>query len=436
MRRRLLAGVCSAGMAAMLCAGMAITGYAEESGEPTTLVWWKFNDEEVIDTQLERWNEEHPDKQIELDIQKYSLDELVSKLQMSLSTGAGMPDIADVEISSLGIFMNGTEDDIQFFPLDKYVEAEADALQMQRMAQYYFADHYYGVDINCGTSVAYYNTELLDAVGINYEDIVTYDDYVEAGRKYYEATGKPWTVFEVTTNNMLYALIAQHGGDYFDEDGNITLNSETNVETFTWMQDLIKEGVATTAPGGACTAEEFITFFTDGGCASVIMPSWFTLQMYYTMPDLAGKMAIAPMPLWEEDGYTGAGIGGTSTMVYKNSENAELAAEFICDGRISHQGALEIGEILGMDPVRLDVYDELAADSTIFTKTFLVNDFFEAISAAQENVAKQNYNTYYPYLEDLLGETVCYAIFVDMKDVQTVLDEGAASLQQTIDNLE
>lgn len=435
MKRRLAASVCSVGMAAVLWAGMGITGFAEEGGEAAKLVWWKFNDEVVIDTQLERWNETHPDAQIELDIQKYSLEELTSKLQMALSTGNGVPDIVDVEISKLGIFMNGTEEDIQFFPLDEYVEAESDSLQMQRLAQYYYAGHYYGVDINCGTSVAYYNVELLEEAGIDYENIKTYDDYAEAGRKFYEATGKPWTAFEITANNVLYSLIAQHGGDYFDEGGNITLNSDINVETFTWMQDLVREGVAVTAPGGAVTAEEFIAYFTEGGCASVIMPSWFTLQMYYTMPDLEGKMAIAPMPLWEEGGYTSVGIGGTSTMVYKNSENAGLAAEFVCDGRISEQGAIEVGQIMGMDPVRLDVYDTLAADDSIFTKTFLVNDFFEAISAAQENMAKQNYNTYYPYLEDLLGETVNYSIFVDMEDVKTVLDEGAESLQETIDNL-
>lgn len=435
MKRRLLASVCSMGMAAVLWAGMGITGFAEEGGDAAKLVWWKFNDEPVIDTQLERWNETHPDAQIELDIQKYSLEELTSKLQMALSTGTGVPDIVDVEISKLGIFMNGTEEDIQFFPLDEYVEAESDSLQMQRLAQYYFAGHYYGVDINCGTSVAYYNVELLEEAGIDYESIKTYEDYAEAGRQFYEATGKPWTVFEITSNNVLYSLIAQHGGDYFDEDGNITLNSDINVETFTWMQDLVREGVAATAPGGAVTAEEFISYFSEGGCASVIMPSWFTLQMYYTMPDLEGKMAIAPMPLWEEGGYTSVGIGGTSTMVYKNSENAGLAAEFVCDGRISEQGAIEVGQIMGMDPVRLDVYDTLAADDSIFTKTFLVTDFFEAIGAAQENMAKQNYNTYYPYLEDLLGETVNYSIFVDMEDVKTVLDEGAESLQETIDNL-
>lgn len=414
---------------------------AEEAAESTddsdavTLVWWKFNDEADLDLQVERWNDEHPDEKIKLDIQKYSLDDLVSKLQLAFSTGQNVPDIADVEISSVGLFMQGTEDDIQFLPLDEYIEPLEDQLQMQRLKQYNYAGHYYGVDINCGTCVAYYNVELLEAAGIDYTTINTWDDYEEVGRKYLEATGKPFVAWETTSNNELYALIAERGGDYFDENANLTLNSEANVKTLTWMQDMVKEGIAVPADGGAVTSEEFIASFIGGDVASVIMPSWYTLQMYYTMPDLSGKMAMKVMPSYSETDYTSVGIGGTSMMVYKNGEHADLCARFLVDARLSYDGAYQVGAVMGMDPVNLTTYDALAQDDSIFTKTFLVDDFFETMADAQKNVAKQNYNSYYPYLEDELTENVLSALFVDMADVQETLDNSQAKLQQTLNDL-
>ena len=48
----------------------------------------------------------------------------------------------------------------------------------------------YGLPTHVGATVAFYNTELLEEAGIDYTTIKTWDDFKEAGSKYYEATGK------------------------------------------------------------------------------------------------------------------------------------------------------------------------------------------------------------------------------------------------------
>ncbi len=433
MVKKLLSLVVAVTMMATLFAGFAVA-----EGEVTKLVWWKFNDEAAVtEANVARWNEQHPDRQIEVELLQYSLDEMTSKLQMALSTGVGVPDMVDVEISKLGLFMNGTEDEIPFVPLDQYVEANKDSLNMQRMAQYEYGGHYYGADINGGTSVTYYNVGMCEAAGIDYKSIKTSEDYVEAGRKFLAATGKPWTVVEANNMNSLYCFISQHGGDFFDADMNVTLNSETNIATFTWLQDMVKEGLAVVAPGGNCTSEEFCSVFPGDYCATVTMPAWFSLNMYFTMPSMAGKMAISLMPSWEGSDYTSVGVGGTAAMAYKYGENAELAAEFINEARFTREAALTIGTIMaGMDPIRLDVYDELAADETNATHSFMAGgDYYKVLKDAQANMFKQNYNIYYPYLEDVVTDTVCYRIFVDLEDVKTVLDEATAEIEATIADL-
>ena len=48
----------------------------------------------------------------------------------------------------------------------------------------------YGLPTHVGATVAFYNDELLEKAGIDYTTIVTWDDFQEAGDKYYAATGK------------------------------------------------------------------------------------------------------------------------------------------------------------------------------------------------------------------------------------------------------
>lgn len=42
----------------------------------------------------------------------------------------------------------------------------------------------YGLPTHIGATVAFYNTELLEATGIDYTTIKTMDDFKEAGSKY------------------------------------------------------------------------------------------------------------------------------------------------------------------------------------------------------------------------------------------------------------
>ena len=52
-----------------------------------------------------------------------------------------------------------------------------------------------------------------------------------------------------------------------------------------------------------------------GGAASISMPFWYLNRFTDYMPDLAGKMKVAPMPLWADGGHKSAQMGGTGTAV-------------------------------------------------------------------------------------------------------------------------
>lgn len=422
-------------LAVMMFFGLCSFASAESS-DVTTLVWWQFNnDPALLEVQVARWNATYPDRQIAVDSQQYSVAELASKLQLAMASGADIPDICDIEISKFGLFMSEDEDEIMLAPLDEYVEKEAAGLSLDRLAAFAYKGHYYGADINLGSALVWYNEELLKEADINYADIKTRDDFEAAGRKFVEATGKPWTAFETTTNNNLLCVLGTYGGEYFDAEGNNIMANEKNVAAFQWMQDMIKEGIAVTADGGSATSEEFFNTFSTGGVACVIMPSWYALTSYYVMPALKGKLACGVIPSIEGNEYTTCYIGGTSTSVPKDSPNAELAKEFVAFIRLSHEAGMEIAEVMGMDTIRLDCYDEIRAkQSELFISSFCAEDcdLYGTIQAAQEHPHRVNITNNYPYAEQVITGTAAYAILVDMADVQETLNEAAEELDSLI----
>ena len=357
------------------CGGSATTtaagGSATTEGEaaPTTvdsgkenavnLNFWTFQElhnQFMIDA-VNNWNEQNPDRPINLTVDVYSYDELHSKLQIALQTGSGAPDLADIEISKYANFLMG--DTVPLVPLNSVIDPEKENLIMGRFDNYAKDGNYYGIDYHVGATVTYYNTEIMDAAGVDIDAIKTWDDYVAAGLQVKEKTGKYMMATETTEHWSYYPLLVQKGSDFFTDSGEVIIDNETNTEVLQWLHDqLYKNEIAVKAPGGFFHAEEFWAYFNKGEVASITMPLWYLGRFTDYMPDLAGKMTVRPMPVWEEGGANSAGMGGTGTSITTQCKDPELAKDFLYFAKISKDGAIKTWSVLGFDPLRKDLYDD------------------------------------------------------------------------------
>jgi arabinosaccharide transport system substrate-binding protein len=71
----------------------------------------------------------------------------------------------------------------------------------------------------------YYNTELLDAAGVDYTKILTWDDFEVALKKYHEKTGNYMTCCETYGAYQFTVLMAEMGKDLIEVNGMPELNS-------------------------------------------------------------------------------------------------------------------------------------------------------------------------------------------------------------------
>ena len=97
----------------------AVTTVGPDSG--TKMEMWSFV--ELHNTfyaqMLEKWNEENPDRQIQMTFTTYPFADMHNKMIMALQTGEGAPDLCDIE---RGQFPNFLQGEVQLYPLNDALE--------------------------------------------------------------------------------------------------------------------------------------------------------------------------------------------------------------------------------------------------------------------------------------------------------------------------
>ena len=147
---------------------------------------------------------------------------------------------------------------------------------------------------------------------------------------------------------------------YVDEDGNPNLVTDEHAEVIDYIRSMINDGVCEIAPGGGFHTEEWYGHLNGGGVASVIMPLWYMGRFTDYCSDLDGKMAIYPIPVWNEGDTREVLQGGTGTSVIKGTENEQLAKDFLAFAKLSKEGCTYEWEKLGFDPIRTELWDDPA----------------------------------------------------------------------------
>src|SRR5690606_36935712 len=199
-----------------------------------------------------------------------------------------------------------------------------------------------------------------DGAGINIDDIVYYDDWVEAGQK---VTLPDQNVYMTAVQNRLarefLQFTMQKGGYMDDPDGNVTVDGPQAVAALQFIYDLVHtHKIAMIAPGVTFNEPPFYDAVNRGQILSLPYAQWYTIRYKSFMPDLAGDVYIRPLPLWEPGGFTSATMGGTGTAIVAGTQNVDAAMKFLEFAKLTYEGNVRIWTDLGFDPPRMDVYDD------------------------------------------------------------------------------
>ncbi|WP_202078682.1 ABC transporter substrate-binding protein [Caldalkalibacillus salinus] len=399
----------------------------------TELTFWNFQElhSEFFEDAVIRWNEEFPERPIKLVAETYPFDQMHNNLLLSLQSGSGAPDLADIEISQFANYLQG---EVQLEPLNDVIEPELDQMVTSRFEIYAKDGQYYGMDYHVGATVMFYNEEIMNEAGVDIDAIKTWDDYIEAGKQVVENTDAVMTTVESDEHFSFWPLISQRGSDYFDENGDVILDNDVNVDTLQFIHDLVHEHeIAVIAPGGFHHAEEYYGFMNDGGAASLMMPMWYMGRFLDYMEDLEGKMQIRPLPMWEDGGNRSAGMGGTGTVVTNQSEDPELAKDFLAYAKLTEEGNIKLWEILGFDPPRHDVWDSEAMGEDNRFYRYFHDDIFDILLEVRDEINDINITEQTPDAQQEIHSTVMHSVLREQsKTPEEALTDAAEAVRSRI----
>ena len=146
------------------------------------------------------------------------------------------------------------------------------------------------------------------------------------------------------------------------------------------------------------------------------------------MPDLKGKIGVRPMPVFA-NGIKSAGMGGTATVVTKQSKHVELVKRFLAEAKLSKEGSIKTWTILGFDPIRKDAWNDPAMKEDNKYTDYFGKDIFQTIQAVVTDIQPLHLGDKYPEAISLLQKNVCFRVLKEKSEsAQQALDEASKDL--------
>jgi lactose/L-arabinose transport system substrate-binding protein len=353
-----------------------------------------------------------------------------TKLFSQLAANSDVPDVVQLQNRDLQNFVNKYPD--AWMDLTDIVKPEESNFDSFVLPLAKVDDKYYAVPWDVGPCALYYRKDIFEKAGVDVSTIKTYDDYIEAGKKIVKATnGKTKLLgFDYSgssSDDMLMMLLNQLGGQYYDSNGKVKLDSEKMVQAITLLKKMKDAGVTINL---ANEWNDRITATSNEQIASIPYAVWYAGTLQNSNADQSGKWGIVPLPAFTAGGNTQANLGGSVLSVSSQTKNADLAKAFVKFSLMTSEGNkinLDVGKLFtSYTPSYNDA--EYKATDKYFSVS--VGQTFSKLSTGIPNI------TFGPYFTDVNNalKTAIGNIFVKNQDAKTALAAATATAQKTVDN--
>jgi ABC-type glycerol-3-phosphate transport system substrate-binding protein len=177
----------------------------------------------------------HPNVTINIETQPW--DDRRQKLLSAIGSGRG-PDVFYINPDMVSLFANAGA----IVPIDDFITAE-DTAKFNPGTLIPWEGKLYALPILQNSIVHIYNLDLVKQLGLDPENLPTTIAEFEEWARVAKDNGiyaSTWS--GNTATNGLTALIWQFGGDIYDEDGNVIINSPETVAAMTYLKKMYDEG--------------------------------------------------------------------------------------------------------------------------------------------------------------------------------------------------
>lgn len=427
-------------MALAACATMAFTmtacgssdsGKKEGDSQKKTITVWAWDETfniKAMQDAKEVYNAEHPD--VEINIQTMAQDDIVQKLNTSLSSGKteGLPNIVLIEDYRIQGYLQNYKD--SFADLTSIVKEED--FMDYKFAVNKIDDKIYGVPFDSGVAALFYRSDYLEEAGYSAKDMenLTWEKYIEIGKDVQEKTGHPMLTLDPSDLGQIRMMLQSAGSWYLKEDGK-TVNLKDNQalkDAITVYKGIVDSGIAKQVADW----DSFVSAFQNGDVASVPTGCWIGSSITKSA-DQSGKWAITQLPRLGENksSVNASSIGGGGWYVLNDVEGKDDAIDFL--GKTFASDA-ELANTLAKD-ISLVSTLKAASETANYqaeNEFFSNQKIFEMMSEWSSKVPAVNYGLHTYTIEDLLTESV--QDIVNGSDMDKALESAQTQAEGAVAN--
>jgi arabinosaccharide transport system substrate-binding protein len=246
-------------------------------------------------------------------------------------SGTEVPDLVEMLEGSLGFFTRGPREDIGLLDLTDRIRAENLEQRMvaSRFSLWTARGRIYALPHDVHPVMLAYRRDLVEALGIDVSELDTWEKFVTVGRRITRDRDGDGVIDQYMLD-LPYAgdwavvfLLAQRGGQIFDEHGEVAFNSELTVDTILWYlrQTYGPHKIAYDCSWG----QPRMKIIADGVALFFWAADWLSYMYQEELPRLKGKLALMPLPAWHKGGRRTTVWGGTGLSIARRTRNPDLA---------------------------------------------------------------------------------------------------------------
>lgn len=302
-----------------------VMGASAEETEKTLTVWSWDQNGAALEELASRYNNA-TGANISLDVVQIASEDSRNRLVTIVESGdmEQLPDILLLEDTCMAQFISTYPD--AFVELTDY-DINWNDIVPSKKAFFTVNDGYWAIPMDSAAVVALYRTDYLEKAGYTIDDLtdITWDEFITIGKDVYDKTGHYILVDDANNCYVARSIYSSCGGQFFNEDGKATLNTDLMKTTL----EMIKKLVDNNCLYIAGSFEEYVGLMNDGTAAGVINGNWVNGCVNQETSQ-SGKWGVTMMPVLAVEGATHySNCNGASWVVTAGCEDAQAVVDFL-----------------------------------------------------------------------------------------------------------
>ena len=265
-------------------------------------------------------------KQVKIVVSDIKNKELYEKLNANLLSSGELPNIVSIESGRVAFLVNKFPN--KFVDLTNDISPIKDKFLKSKLDEVSINSKIMAFPWEASPSALFYRSDIFKSAGIKAEDIKTWDDYIEAGKKIDKSSnGKiKMLAFQEKKDNFFYnQLLSELGSWYFDKEGKPIISSYNSLKAMSMVKEIYDSKIVLDYQDES----SIILAAKTGKIATLPYGTSFIATLMENCALLKGKWAVMKLPAFEPGGKTAATLDGTTIMLIADNQNKKLTAEFV-----------------------------------------------------------------------------------------------------------